>query len=33
MSSQYSTQRTTGYVIRMSGGVRGRGREVPSYLD
>lgn len=33
MSSRYSTQRTAGYVIRMSGGVRGRGREVPSYLD
>lgn len=21
------------YVIRMPGGVRGRGREIPSYLD
>jgi group II intron reverse transcriptase/maturase len=33
MSSGYSTQRTAGYVTRMSGGVRGRDCEVPSYLD
>ena len=26
-------QGTAGYVTRMSGGVRGRGREVSSYLD
>jgi hypothetical protein len=33
MSSRYSTQRTAGYVIRMSGGVRGGIREDFSYLD
>ena len=26
-------QGTAGYVTRMSGGVGGRGREVPSYSD
>jgi hypothetical protein len=26
-------QGTAGYVTRMSGGVRGRGREASSYLD
>ena len=33
MDSMYSTTRIAGYVIRMSGGVGGRGREVPSYPD
>jgi hypothetical protein len=33
MSSGYSTQRTAGYVTRMSGGVKGRGCEASSYLD
>ena len=28
-----SIYRTAGYVTRMSGGVGGRGREVPSYPD
>jgi len=33
LTRMHSTQRTAVYVIRMHGGVGGRGREVPSYPD